>query len=370
MAPSRLPRPALHDPRGTPLIRAFIERRSDPGTEHAPAPPGDGQQAASARLLLAVIRLGPTLLLAILAVVFTVASPYFLTSGNLQNLGAQSSIVMALALGQLIVVLIRGIDISVGSVIGFSVVFAAVVGGTGNGWQFLLLALLGGALIGTINGAVIVWGRLPQPFIVTLATLGAAAGAAQLLTDGTAVVGVPELITTIGGGELGPVPTPVLLVGALGLLLWYVTTRTQWGRWLYALGGNPEGATRMGLPVGRITMAAFVISGVTAACAGIIAAGRTNTATPLAGTGAELDSIIAVVIGGASLFGGRGTVVNVLVGALILGTIRNGLDLLGVSPYMQQVAVGVIVLAALELDVIRRRLEERVKRLTALEVER
>lgn len=350
-----------------PLLDRMMPRAStSSGDVIAAAPPS----AAGTRLALQIIQLGPVLMLVLILIGFTISSEYFFTSRNLKNLGAQSSIVMALALGQFLVILIRGIDISVGAVMGFSAVTAAVVvGGGGNGLLFVAVALLAGAAVGLVNGLVIVKGKLPQPFIITLATLGVAAGLAQLFTDGTAVVGLPDVVGTFGAGSVGPIPTPVVIVALLGLALFYATTQTRWGRWLYALGGNPEGAKRMGLPVDRLTIAAFTISGLTAGVAGLIAAGRTDTATPLAGTGSELDAIIAVVVGGASLFGGRGTILNVVVGALILGSIRNGLDLMNVSPYMQQVAVGVIVVLALELDVVRSRLEERVKRTAAKEVE-
>lgn len=352
------------------MIRNVIDRYTNAAQAGQSSQPGAGR-AHTARLVLRAIQVGPLLMLIILVIGFWIASPYFLTAQNLKNLAAQSSIVMALALGQLLVVLCRGIDISVGAVIGFSAVFAAVIAGQGgSGLSFVLLILIAGALVGAVNGIVIVKGKLPQPFIVTLATMGIAAGLAQLLTSGTAIVGLPSIVSTLGAGSLGPIPIPVILVGTLVAILWYMTTQTQWGRWLYAMGGSPEGAARMGLPISRLTIGVYVISGFTAGVAGLIAAGRTDSATPLAGTGSELDSIIAVVIGGASLFGGRGTVLNVVVGALILGSIRNGLDLLNVSPYMQQVTVGIIVVLALEIDVLRTRFEERVKRLTAFEVEK
>jgi ribose transport system permease protein len=339
-------------------------------------PPPDASPRASrgadvTRAALRVVQLGPVLMLVLIVLGFSILSEFFLTTRNLQNLGAQSSIVMSLALGQFLVVLIRGIDISVGAVIGFSAVAAAtIVGSGGNGLLFVAVTLLAGGAVGIVNGLIIVKGQLPQPLIVTLATLGVSAGLAQLMTDGEAIVGLPSVVADLGAGKVGPIPSPVFIVAAIAAFLAYVTARSQLGRWLYALGGNPEGAARMGLPVGKITIAAYTACGLTAGVAGLIAAGRTDSATPLAGAGNELDAITAVVIGGASLFGGRGSVFNVVIGALILGTIRNGLDLLDVSPYMQQVTIGVIVVVALLLDVVRARLEERVKRATARAVER
>ncbi|URN04841.1 ABC transporter permease [Actinomadura madurae] len=329
-----------------------------------------GGRPTPATLLLQAIRVGPVLMLLVIATGFAVASPYFLTTANITNLGSQSSIVMALALGEFLVILIRGIDISVAAVIAFSAIVAAkLVGVDGTGPLFALTMIAAGALVGLVNGLIIVKGRLPQPLIVTVATLGVATGLSQTLTGGVAVVGLPDFVGTIGAGSLGPVPSSVILVLVLGAVLYVITTRTQFGRWLYALGGNPEGAERMGLPIGRLTITVYVICGVMAGVAGLITAGQTDSATPLAGSGNILDAITAVVIGGTSLFGGRGSILNVLVGALILGTIRNGLDLLNVNPYMQLVAIGVIIVVALELDTARKHLEERVSRSQAREAE-
>lgn len=170
-----------------------------------------------------------------------------------------------------------------------------------------------------------------------------------------------EVVRVAGNGFLGPVPVPVILVVGLTGLLAVLTLLTQWGRWIYAIGGNPDAATWMGVPHDRVVMSAYIICGMTAGFAGMIYAGRTDAASPLAGMGYELSAITAVVIGGASLFGGRGNVINVLIGALIIACIRNGLNLMNVSPFWEAIAIGISILAALELDVLRRYLERRLK---------
>jgi ribose transport system permease protein len=339
-----------------------------------PAPSGDatleapGSTGPSANqrvydVLFTLLRIGPGLILILLFVAMTFASPYFLTERNLQNLGNQSAIVAALALGQLLVIVTRGIDVSVGSSLALSGVVGIAFGTLeiANGASVIVVILLTGVIVGALNAFFIVKGRLPQPLIVTLATLGIARGVALLLTDGEIRTDVPAAVKTAGTGFIGPIPLPVLLVAALAGVLYVLATRTRWGRWIYATGGNPTAAKELGLPVDRIQMSVYVVSGLCVGFAAVLSVGRTGSASPFAGTGLELDAITAVIIGGASLFGGRGSVGGVLVGALILGTIRNGLDLLSVSPYWQTIALGAIVLLALELDMIRGRLEQRLQ---------
>jgi ribose transport system permease protein len=208
---------------------------------------------------------------------------------------------------------------------------------------------------------LIVKGRLPQPLVVTLATLGAAAGAALLISKGQVSSDVSSAVIWAGSGFVGPIPVPVLLVAAFAVALHVLTAKTKWGRWTYAVGGNPEAARRLGIPVDRVIITAYVLSGTMAAVAGVLASGRTGTADPFTGAGLELDAITAAVIGGASLFGGRGAVGGALTGAVILTVIRNSLDLQSVNPYWQTITVGLIVVVALELDAVRRVVEERLR---------
>ncbi len=309
---------------------------SDPAHDDGLAEPvGSAARRRALRWGLRLVELGPVLILAILVVVMGILSPFFFKSNNLTNLGFQTAVIAALAIGQLMVIITRGIDLSVGSTVAFTGVLVAVVGGTAWGNHLvpvLVVALAGGLAVGLVNGFVYVVGRVPHPFIVTLATLGAVRGLALI----------------VSGGET---------------IAWVLLARTVWGRWIYAIGGAPEAAKRAGLPVGRLLISVYALCGLLAGLAGIITAGRTSAGSPTAGNLLELDAITAVIVGGASFFGGRGTVVNALVGALILGVVRNGLDLLDVSAFYQQVAIALIIVASVELDVARGYLEERLRAL-------
>jgi len=325
------------------------------------APPPAAARADRAALLgLRALQLGPILILALLCAAMAALSPYFLTGRNLSNLGFQASFVAVLALGQLLVIITRGIDLSVGSVVGLAGV-VAIVAGTGTGAGTLALFVATGLAIGLANGAVLVWGRVMNPFIVTLGMLGIARGLALVISDGETKTGLAPVVEAIGSHSALGVPLPVLLVAALALAVGVLLSRTQWGRWIYAVGGNPDAARRAGIPASGVLLSVYALCGLLAGVAAILVAGRTDSASPQAGELLELDSITAVIIGGASFMGGRGRVTNVLAGALIIGVIRNGLDLLGVNPFWQQVAIGVLVIVSLELDVLRSWLERRLR---------
>jgi ribose transport system permease protein len=319
----------------------------------------DRRPSASA-LGLRALHAGPVLILGVLVVLMAALSPYFLTSRNLANVGFQASFVAVLALGQLLVIITRGIDLSVGSVVGLAGVVAAA-GAAGSGAACLALFVGTGLAVGLVNGAVLVYGRVMNPFIVTLGTLGIARGLALVISDGQTRTGLPPLVGTLGSDTVAGIPIPVLIVAALALAVGTLLGRTQWGRWIYAVGGNPEAARRAGIPADGVLLSVYALCGLLAGTAGILVAGRTDSASPQAGQLLELDAITAVIIGGASFLGGRGRVVNVLAGALIIGVIRNGLDLLGVSPFWQLIAVGALVIVSLELDVLRGRLEQRLR---------
>jgi ribose transport system permease protein len=265
---------------------------------------------------------------------------------------------------------VAGIDLSVGSVLGLSTVTGAIVytatSGAG-GLLALLVILLTGVVFGWINGFLYVKGKMPHPFIPTLASLYAARGLALVISDGRPIPGMSPIVVFLGSGYIGPIPMPVVVVAVLAALAIIVTRRLKWGRWIYAVGGDKEAARRTGIPVDRVLISVFVISGLMAGFAGVLTAGRTDAGFPTAGELEELTAIAAVIIGGASFFGGRGTVINVIVGALIIGVIQNGLNLLNVNVYYQLVATGVIVVIAVELDVLRRRLEQRFRTLQARE---
>jgi ribose transport system permease protein len=318
------------------------------------------------RVSLGVIRLGPVLILAGLIVGMWLASPVFLTTGNIGNVLTQTAVIAVLAVGQLLVVLTRGIDLSVGSTLALASVVGAIAfehGQQGPGVIVVMLAT--GAAVGFVNGAVYVWGRLPHPFIITLATLSVARGLALRLSDGQPKRGMPPAVRSIGNDSIGWLPHSTFLVAAIAVLVAVVLSRLVWGRWIYATGGNPEAARRTGIPVGPVLVSVYVMCGLLAGVAAIVTSGRLNAGSPTAGELAELDSIAAVIIGGASFLGGRGNVANALVGAVMIGVIRNGMNLLNVDAFLQPIVIGVVIVVAVESDVLRAWLENRFRVLQA-----
>ena len=315
------------------------------------------------RLAMRLLRIGPLLILLALILVMALLSPFFLTTRNLGNVMAATAAIAVLSMGQLLVILTRGIDLSVGSTLALaSVVGALVFTGIDSGAVVILAMLATGLLIGTINGVVYVKGRLPHPFVITLAMLSIARGLALWLSGGQPIRGMPEIVNVIGGGSIGEwFPVSALLVLGIAVIVYILTTRIVWGRWIYAVGGNPEAARRTGIPVNTVLISVYVLSGLAAGVAGIITAGRLNAGSPTFGELAELDSIAAVVIGGASFLGGRGNVLNALVGALMIGVIRNGMNLLAVDAFFQLIVIGVVIVIAVEADVLRAYLEERFR---------
>lgn len=339
-------------------------------THADPAAPGTVTgRRDSLSVLLWLLQAGPVIILVTLVVAFGLLAPHFISVRNLQNLLAQSAIVCALGLGQFLVILVRGVDVSVGSVIALSVVTVATLTGVDQPSSFALVIYpLVGLVVGLINGLLIVKGGIPQPLVVTVAMLGIVAGVALLISGGNTLVGVSPVVHWLANGKVLGIPAGALMVLILAGLFWLLLRRTQWGRWLYAVGGNPDVAQWVGLPRDRLIMSAYAICGTTAGIAGMLYHGRTGSASPLSGIGYELDAITAVVVGGASLFGGRGSITNVLFGALIIATIRSGLQQLDVSPFWSSVAIGIGILVALELDVLRKHIENRIRTLRARQV--
>jgi len=314
------------------------------------------------RLGLRLLRIGPVLILLILVAVLAVLSPFFFTTRNLGNVMAATAAIAVLSMGQLLVILTRGIDLSVGSVLALTSVVGALVFSTIDSGPLVIVAMLAtGLLVGAVNGIVYVKGRLPHPFVITLAMLSIARGLALWLSGGQPIRGMPPIVDAIGGGTIGWFPVSAVLVLCIAVVVYVGTTRVVWGRWIYAVGGNPEAARRTGIPVNKVLISVYVLSGLAAAVAGIITAGRLNAGSPTFGELAELDSIAAVVIGGASFLGGRGNVINALVGALMIGVIRNGMNLLDVDAYFQLIVIGIVIVLAVEADVLRGYLEERFR---------
>jgi ribose transport system permease protein len=315
-----------------------------------------------AGLGLAALRVGPVLMLLVVVLVAGVLSPVFFTTRNLGNVLSQTAVIAILALAQLMVIVTRGIDLSVGSTLALSAVVGAMIfGSVGSGAVVILAMLATGAAVGAVNGAVLVWGRLPHPFIMTLAMLSIARGLALWLSGGQPISGMPEVVQQIGGGSIGWLPYSAVLVAGLALITLLLTRAMVWGRWIFAVGGNPDAARRAAIPVKGVVVSVYVISGLAAGIAGVVNAGRLNGGSPTFGELAELDAIAAVVIGGASFQGGRGHVGNALVGALMIGVIRNAMNLLDVNAFLQPIVIGMVILLAVELDVLRGRFEARLR---------
>jgi ribose transport system permease protein len=333
--------------------------------------PDDPPEAATAdgelryRLLgigLLALRLGPALILLFLVIGIGVSTPVFLTSRNIGNVLSQTAVISLLALGQLLVIITRGIDLSVGSTVALSSVVGAIVYTHVNSSALVILAILGvGVAVGAANGLVFVLGRIPHPFIVTLASLSIVRGIALWAANGTLIPGTPHAVQVIGGGSIGWLPYSFFIVLGLATLGVVLTTRLVWGRWLYAVGGNPDAARRTGIPVKHVLIAVYVISGLMAAFGGLVTAGMTDAGSPTFGELAELDSIAAVIIGGAAFAGGRGHIGNALVGAFTIGVIRNALNLHAVNAFYQLMVIGVVILVAVEADVLRGYVEDRFR---------
>jgi len=292
--------------------------------------------------------------LVVLCVAMFVATPDFLTPNNLLNVGIQASVVAILAFGQTFVIVTAGIDLSVGSVAALSAMVAAF---TGQSWGMpplvaLLFGLLTGLAAGMVSGAATAYGKLP-PFIATLAMLSVARGLTLVVSNGIPVP-TPSVVTWLGG-SVGPIPMPVVVLLVMGAIGWFILNRLSIGRAMYAVGGNLEAARLSGIPVKRVLVTVYALSGIFAAVAGLVLSGRLASAQPQAATGYELDAIAAVVIGGASLAGGVGRISGTLIGALVLAVIRNGLNLLNVSAFWQQVIIGLVIAVAVGIDVLRRK---------------
>ncbi|PRW65400.1 ABC transporter permease [Actinopolyspora mortivallis] len=293
--------------------------------------------------------------LIVLFAVLSVVAPSFLTVDNLFNLASQTSVKAVMAVGVTMVIITGGIDLSVGSVAALSGVVGVLL--MAEHGLNPLLGILGGLAVGAtaglVNGLLVSRVGLP-PFIATLGMLSVARGVVLILTGAVAVFGAPDSFRLLGQGVLGPVPIPVLVIVLVAVVGHLVLTRTRLGRYAYVLGSNPEAARLSGVAVARHTTSVYVLSGVFAGLGGMIAASRINSGQPNFGEGLELDVIAAVVIGGASLFGGRGTVFGSLIGAFLVAVIRNGAVQLGIGTFYQNVLIGVIIWVAVWWDRYRR----------------
>lgn len=290
-----------------------------------------------------------------MAVVFAVLAPNFLAITNAGNVARQVAVLGMIGAVQTLVIISGGIDLSVGSVLAVANVLMAMGLAQGNIALGLVMALGAGLGFGLLNGVLVGTTRL-APFIVTLGMLSIARGTALTITDGVPIFGLPDTgFAWVGQGYLGPVPVPVIFAVATFVAIQILLTRTPFGTAVYAIGGNEQAAILAGINVARTKIAIYVLSGLTAALGGVILTARVNSGQPLLGQGLELDSVATVVIGGTYLFGGRGRLVGTVFGVMFVGILQNGLNLLGISTFVQQVVIGASIIVAVLLTVWRAR---------------
>jgi len=285
-----------------------------------------------------------------LCLVLWILTPYFLTVSNLLNVAQQISIIAIIAVGMTFVIITAGIDLSVGSVLAFSGMVIGSVLQAGVALPIaIFVGLFVGGLSGIVNGVLITYGRLP-PFISTLGMMSVARGAARLITKGRPISGFSESFRDLATAEVFNVPLPVLIMAGVYLVAYFVLARTKLGRYTYAMGGNEEAAILSGVNVKAYKIAVYGLCGMLSGLAAIILTARLNSAGPNAGIMYELDAIAATVIGGTSLMGGEGSITGTLIGALIMGVLRNGLNLLGISSYIQDIVIGAVIILAVLMD--------------------
>ena len=276
---------------------------------------------------------------------FSVLSERFFTISNMLIVMRQTSIVAFLAVGMSFVILGAGIDLSVGSVLAFSGAVGAGVMQNGGIFFGILAGLALGTALGVFSGIVITKLKIPS-FIATLAMMAIARGGTLVYTDGRPITGLPSSFAFLGRGYIGNVPFPIILMLIIFILAYIVLKLTRFGRYVYATGGNINAARASGIKVNNVIISTFAISGFLSGLTGMVLASRLNSAQPTAGMGYELDAIAAVVLGGTNLFGGEGELWGTLVGAFIMGILNNGLNMLNVSSFYQQVVKGIVILIA------------------------
>jgi inositol transport system permease protein len=312
------------------------------------ADPKKAVSKSEARAWLA--RFGLLIALLVIGTVLAILRPQFLTTGNLVNVARQISLNGILAVGVTYALLTGGVDLSLGSLVALAGVVAASFAHPGD-WPLvvpIVMGILCGTACGVANGTIIAYGRI-APFIVTLGMMTIARGAALVISNGRPVSNLGDTFTSLGGNVMG-FPIPVLVLLGVAGESWLFLSRTRLGRYVYAVGGNEHAARAAGINVAGIKVLAYTVCGGFAGLAGVVLAARITTGQPNAGVAYELDAIAAAVIGGTSLSGGVGTIGGTLLGVLLMGVINNGLDLLNVSSYYQQIIKGLIIVGAVCLD--------------------
>ncbi len=321
----------------------------------AAAPGAPSPLATSLRRATRFTAFYPLVGLIVVSIVMVFASDSFLSASNISNILRQVSINALIAVGMTYVILTGGIDLSVGAVMALAGTLAAgLMAGGMNGVLALIICLLIGLGFGLANGAFVAFAGMP-PIIVTLATMGIARGLGLIYTGGYPISGLPAWINWFGEGRFLGIQAPIVIMIVVYVLGWVLLERTPFGRYVYAIGGN-ETATRLsGVRVARSKLLIYAISGFTAAVAAVVLTGRLMSGQPNSGQGFELDAIAAVVLGGTSIAGGRGSLIGTLLGALLLGVLNNGLNMVGVNPYVQTVVKGIIILLAIYIGRERRK---------------
>lgn len=297
-------------------------------------------------------RLGPLIGLIALFIIITAINSDFIRPTNLFNLLRQVSINAIIAFGMTFVILTGGIDLSVGSMLALSGVFMAKLMVSGMPPSLaLILAVMVGLFLGAINGVSIAYGKV-APFIATLATMTIYRGLTLVLSEGNPITGLTDSMSFVmlGRGYIAGVPVPVIIMILVFAILWIILSKTPFGRKVYAIGGNEKVSEIVGIKIKKVKIMVYSLIGGLSALAGVILTSRLNSAQPTAGSGYELDAIAAVVLGGTSLVGGKGKITGTLIGALIIGTLNNGLNILGVSSFYQMVVKGIVILLAVLLD--------------------
>lgn len=298
--------------------------------------------------------------LAVTAVVISIINSDFLSTQNLLNVLRQVSTNMFIAIGMTLVIILAGIDLSVGSIMALA---GVVTGGliAFNGvpiWVAVFAGLLIGVIFGLINGYFTAYKFMPA-FIVTLATMNIARGAAYVYTDGKPIRVMSYEFNFIGSGYVGLIPVPVIYMLVIVVIVSLIMNRTKLGRYMYAVGGNIEAARYSGIDTKRVQLFAYTLSGFLAAFSGIVLASRMFSGQPTAGMGAELDAIAAVVLGGTSMAGGRGRIGGTVIGVLIIGVLSNGMNLMGINSFWQYIVKGIVILIAVYVDIVKKKNEEK-----------
>jgi ribose transport system permease protein len=328
------------------------------------------QQSLRVRLIPILDRYGILLVILLISLVLYALQPdVFFTWRNITNIFRQTAVISMLAIGMFLAILTAGIDLSVGSVLALAMMALAVA--NADGWAWPVVLLLGpavGLACGFVNGVGITKLRMPHPFIMTLGMLFMARGLANLISGGVPYTGLPDPVRYLGSaqiylGTLGEerinLPVALIVTVVVYFAFWVFLQHSVLGRRIYAIGGNPQAARVSGINVDRVLIIVYSLCGLMAGFGGLLMAGRTNSGFPNAGIGAELEAIAAVIIGGASFFGGRGTVLGVFGGVIVMGLISNGLNLNNVSVFWQQILIGLIIVIAVFLDVLRRQVGTR-----------